>query len=65
MFLKKNINIPFLSELSFVNLYAVQKSEQVKLDFKLSSDDKTLSSLIKKAYFSCIFQSHIREANER
>ena len=40
--------------LSFVNLGVVQKSEQVKLRirvniYELSSDDKILSSLIKKA----------------
>ena len=34
----------------FVNLCVIQKSEQVKLYFKLSSDDKTLSLLIKKAW---------------
>ena len=32
--------------LSFVNLYIVQKSEKVKLFYKLSSDDKISSSII-------------------
>ena len=40
-------------------------SEKVKLYFKLSSDDKILSSLIKKACCTCTFLNHLREANEQ
>ena len=41
--------------LSFVNLYVVQESEKVKLYYKLSSDEKILSSLIKKAWCTRTF----------
>ena len=33
--------------------------------YKLSSDNKTLSSLIKKAWCTCTFLNHFREANEQ
>ena len=33
--------------------------------YKLSSEDKILSSLIKKASFSCPFLNHFREANQQ
>ena len=51
--------------LSFVNIYVVQKSEKVKFIYKLSSDDKILSSLIKKAWCRCTFPNHFRDANEQ
>ena len=49
---------------SFLNLYIFQKMEQVKYISKLSSDDKILSSLIKKAWYKCLFLNYFREANE-
>ena len=51
--------------LSFVNLYVVQESEKVKLYYKLSSDEKILSSLIKKAWCTRTFKNHFREAKEQ
>ena len=52
--------------LSFVNLYVVQKNEKVKLCiYKLSSDNKILSSLIKKAWCTCTFLNNFREANQQ
>ena len=32
---------------------------------KLSSGDKILSSLIKKAWYTCTFLNHFREANQQ
>ena len=32
--------------------------------YKLSSDDKILSSLIKKAWCTCTFLNHFRDVNE-
>ena len=52
----------------FVKLYVVQKCIQLKLYYyiyKLSSDDKTLSSLIKKAWYKCIFLNYFKETNEK
>ena len=50
--------------LSFVNLHVVQKSKQAKL-YKLSSNDKVLSPLIKKTCSTCTFLNHFREANKQ
>ena len=42
--------------LSLANLNIVQKSKANKINiFKLTSDDKILSSLIKKAWCKCTF----------
>ena len=41
------------------NLFVVQKSEQV------SSDNKSLSSLIEKAWCTCTFINHFMEVNEQ
>ena len=52
----------------FVKLYVVQKCIQLKFYYyiyKLSSDDKTLSSLIKKAWYKCIFLNYFKETNEK
>ena len=51
--------------LSFVNLYVIKKNKKVNCIDKLSSDDKILSSLIKKAWRTCNFLNHFREANEQ
>ena len=48
--------------LSFANLYVVLKLEFI---YKLSSEDKILSSLIKKGWRTCTFLNHSREANEQ
>ena len=50
--------------LSFVDLYVLQKSEKVKLYYKSSSDDKILSSFLKKAWSTCTFLNHFGEAYE-
>ena len=39
--------------------------KNVKLNFKLSSDDQILSSLIKKAWFACFFQNHFKGTTEQ
>ena len=52
----------------FVKLYVVQKCIQLKLYYyiyKLSSDDKTLSSLIKKAWYKYTFLNYFKETNEK
>ena len=53
--------------LSFVNLYLVQKSEKVELHlsciYKLSSDNKILSTLIKKAWCTCTFSKSLQGSN--
>ena len=49
----------------FVNLHVVQKSEQAKYIYKLSSNDKVLSPLIKKTCRTCTFLNHFREANKQ
>ena len=33
--------------------------------YKLSSDDKILLSLIKKAWYTCNFLNHFRESNQQ
>ena len=50
---------------SFDNLQVVKKTNKYNCIYKLSSDDKILSSLIKKAWCSCPFLNHFREANEQ
>ena len=42
-----------------------QKAKNENCINKLSSDDKFLSSLIKKAWCTYIFLNHFREANEQ
>ena len=49
--------------LSLVNLYVVAK--KYNCSYKLSRDNKILSSLIKKAWCTCTFLNHFREANEQ
>ena len=51
----------------FVNLCVVQSKRANKQNsiYKLSSDDKVSSSLIKKACCTCNFLNHFREANEQ
>ena len=52
--------------ISLVNLRVVQKSEQVlNCIHDLSSDDKTLSPLIKKVSCTCTFLNHFREAKQQ
>ena len=51
--------------LSFVNLYVELKSEKVKFYYKLSSDNKILSSLIKRGWRTCTLSNHFREANKQ
>ena len=55
------ITLPASDLLSFAEL--VEK-EPLKSIYKLGSDDEILSSLIKKAWRTCIFLSHFREINE-
>ena len=52
--------------LSLVYIHVVQKSKLAQNHiYKLSSDDKILSSLIKKTFLTCVFLNHFREANEQ
>ena len=55
------ITLPASHFLSFAEL--VEK-EPLKSIYKLGSDDEILSSLIKKAWRTCIFLGHFREINE-
>ena len=50
---------------SFDNLQAVKKTNKYNCIYRLSSDDKILSLLIKNAWCSCTFLNHFREANEQ
>ena len=48
--------------LSLVNLYVAKNSEKVQI-YKLSSGDKILWLLIKKAWCTYTFLNHFSEAN--
>ena len=51
--------------LSFGKLHVVQKSKQVNYISKLSSENKILSSLVKKAYFMWTCLNHLRKASKQ
>ena len=51
--------------ISFVNLRVIQKSEQVNCIYKLSSDGKILSPLIKKAWCTCTLLNHLKKVNQQ
>ena len=43
----------------------IEKRQRNDYIYKLSSEDKILSSLIKKAWCTCTFLNHFREVNEQ
>ena len=46
-------------------IYVVQNSKKKNYIYKLGSNNKILSSSIKKAWCTCTFRNHFREANEQ
>ena len=51
--------------LLFANLYVVQIAKKWNCFYKLSGEDKILSSLIKWAWGTCTFLNHFKEGNEQ
>ena len=51
--------------MSFVILSVIQKSEQKKYIYKLNSDHKILSPLIKKVWCTRIFLNQFKEVNQQ